>query len=53
MKLLILLMVISFVTGCKNSKITSNKEERIEKDSLLNIKEQITEDTSMNRKGIL
>ncbi|WP_281839931.1 hypothetical protein [Odoribacter laneus] len=49
MKLLILLMVLSFVTGCKNSKITSNKEERIEKDSLLNIKEQITEDTSMNR----
>ena len=49
MKLLILLMVLSFVTGCKNSKITSNKEERIEKDSLLNIKEQITEDTSISR----
>lgn len=44
MKLLILLMIFSFVTGCKNSKITSNKEKQVEKDSLLNIKEQITED---------
>lgn len=49
MKLLILLMIFSFVTGCKNSKITSNKEKQVEKDSLLNIKEQITEDTSMSR----
>ena len=49
MKLLILLMVLFFVTGCKNSKITSNKEKQVEKDSLLNIKEQITEDTSMSR----
>ena len=49
MKLLILLMIFSFVTGCKNSKITSNKEKQVEKDSLLNIKEQITEDTFMSR----
>ena len=49
MKLLILLMIFSFVTGCKNSKITSNKEKQVEKDSLLNIKEQITEDTSISR----
>ena len=49
MKLLILLMIFSFVTGCKNSKITSNKEKQVEKDSLLNIKEKITEDTSMSR----
>ena len=49
MKLLILLMVLFFVTGCKNSKITSNKEKQVEKDSLLNIKEQITEDTSISR----
>ena len=49
MKLLILSMVLFFVTGCKNSKITSNKEKQVEKDSLLNIKEQITEDTSMSR----
>ena len=49
MKLLILLMVLSFVTGCKNSKITSNKGKQVEKDSLLNIKEQITEDTFMSR----
>lgn len=49
MKLLILSMVLFFVTGCKNSKITSNKEKQVEKDSLLNIKEQITEDTSISR----
>ena len=49
MKLLILLMVLFFVTGCKHSKITSNKEKQVEKDSLLNIKEQITEDTSISR----
>ena len=49
MKLLIFLMVLFFVTGCKNSKITSNKGKQVEKDSLLNIKEQITEDAFMSR----
>ena len=52
MKLLIVFMLLSFVVGCKNSKITSNKEKQMEKDSLLNIKEQIIKDTLINRSVI-
>ena len=52
MKLLIVFMLLFFVVGCKNSKITSNKEKQMEKDSLLNIKEQIIKDTLINRSVI-
>ncbi|WP_419545730.1 hypothetical protein [Odoribacter laneus] len=52
MKLLIVFMLLSFVLCCKNSKITSNKEKQMEKDYLLNIKEQITKDTLINRSVI-
>lgn len=52
MKLLIVFMLLSLVLCCKNSKITSNKEKQMGKDSLLNIKEQITKDTFINRSVI-
>lgn len=52
MKLLIVFMLLSLVLCCKNSKITSNKEKQMGKDSLLNIKEQITKDTLINRSVI-